>query len=158
VPYKDKAKERERSRKKYRENRESHRATCQRWLDANRDRWREYQRDYRNANREELCAYQREWNQRRKRAVVAAYGGACACCGESNIAFLTVDHIDGYKKGSGEPRAGNKLYGWLAKQDFPNGFQILCWNCNAAKGMFGACPHTVEKIAPAVTEVLTRKK
>jgi ssDNA-binding Zn-finger/Zn-ribbon topoisomerase 1 len=30
-----------------------------------------------------------------KSAVMKEYGGKCICCGESNIVFLTIDHIDG---------------------------------------------------------------
>ena len=27
------------------------------------------------------------------------------------------------------------------KNNFPKGFQILCHNCNIAKGHYGKCPH-----------------
>ncbi len=33
---------------------------------------------------------------------------------------------------------------WLITNNFPKGFQILCWNCNYAKGVFGECPHKIK--------------
>ena len=33
------------------------------------------------------------------------------------------------------------IYRWLIKHKFPPGIQVLCHNCNLAKGYYGACPH-----------------
>ena len=33
------------------------------------------------------------------------------------------------------------IYRWLIKHKFPSGIQILCHNCNLAKGYYGSCPH-----------------
>ena len=30
------------------------------------------------------------------------------------------------------------------KNNYPEGFQVLCSNCNFAKGKYGSCPHTWE--------------
>ena len=41
-------------------------------------------------------------------------------------------------------RKGAPLNQWLITNNFPNGFQILCWNCNFAKGSPAVsfkCPH-----------------
>ena len=67
----------------------------------------------------------------------------CACCGENtSIKFLTVDHIDGRKTmGHIKSLSGIKLCHWLLKNNFPDGIQILCWNCNSTKGLYGKCPH-----------------
>ncbi len=73
----------------------------------------------------------------------------CACCGEPELAFLTLDHINndgaehrrqlfGKKSRSYSTRA---LYSVLAKQGYPVGLQVLCWNCNCAKDILGYCPH-----------------
>lgn len=82
-----------------------------------------------------------------------AYGGPfCACCSEAQIEFLTFDHINGggsehrrqIAKDSGwkDPRSV-RLADWLKKSGFPPGFQVLCFNCNFAKGHSkdGLCPH-----------------
>jgi hypothetical protein len=78
-----------------------------------------------------------------KLKVFTAYGGsACKCCGETEFAFLTLDHIndDGaiHRRFVGGSRS---VYLWVKKHGFPPGFQVLCWNCNAAKSTLGKCPH-----------------
>jgi len=86
--------------------------------------------------------------EKTKREVLGHYSGQlfkCACCGEPEIDFLTVDHISGNAKQQkdwhGTPRSGNALYLWLVRNRFPTGFQVLCMNCNCAKGRHGVCPH-----------------
>jgi hypothetical protein len=86
---------------------------------------------------------QRARDERRtyKEAVFDYYGRVCACCGESNEIFLTVDHVNG--DGASHRRAlGNRmtLYRWLCKNRMPEGFQTLCRNCNFAKGQLSHCP------------------
>lgn len=67
----------------------------------------------------------------------------CACCGETENCFLTLDHMHGggtmerKKIGAG----GHHLYRVIRKQGYPSGFQILCFNCNVGKFRFGICPH-----------------
>lgn len=82
--------------------------------------------------------------QRIRDAVLSAYGGACACCGESERKFLTLDHVDG--DGAHHRRAvgvmtGIETWAWAMDNGFPNSLQLLCWNCNSAKGAYGTCPH-----------------
>ena len=71
----------------------------------------------------------------------------CNCCGERNIAFLTIDHInnDGAKHREEIGRSSDKLYRWAVKNNFPPVLQVLCWNCNSSLGLFGYCPHQVNK-------------
>ncbi len=69
----------------------------------------------------------------------------CVCCGESEIKFLCIDHINGggnkhRREIFGTSRSGN-LSIWLFNNKFPEGYQILCHNCNMAKGAYGECPH-----------------
>ncbi len=86
---------------------------------------------------------------RLKEAAFAAYGGyKCACCGETEKAFLTIDHMknDGssHRKSLGsKTAAGVHTYRWLVRHNFPEGFQVLCMNCNWGKRMNGTCPHQV---------------
>jgi hypothetical protein len=82
---------------------------------------------------------------------LGAYGGACACCGETEEAFLQIDHIDGGgnqhrqairpSSDTGRAGAGVYMYRWLKDRGYPTGFQILCANCNMAKERPGGCPH-----------------
>jgi hypothetical protein len=36
---------------------------------------------------------------------------------------------------------GSTFYRWLAKNDFPDGYRVACFNCNSAIGAYGYCPH-----------------
>lgn len=79
-----------------------------------------------------------------KTEVFAYYGNKCACCGETEPSFLTIDHVDnnGAKmRKKGVYRCGYSIYSWLRRNNYPEGFQLLCMNCNFAKGHFGFCPH-----------------
>ena len=78
---------------------------------------------------------------------IQAYGGyRCACCGETEPLFLTLDHInnDGnaFRKASGFLHHGSKFYKWLKDHHYPSGYQVLCSNCNHGKHRnHGVCPH-----------------
>lgn len=71
---------------------------------------------------------------------------SCACCGESQYEFLAIDHING--GGNAHRREHNigNISIWLHANNWPEGFQVLCHNCNMAKGLYGACPHTKESL------------
>lgn len=88
-------------------------------------------------------------NAKTRREVYAAYGGKCACCGEATEAFLSIDHVnnDGAKmRRAGIHRAGAQFYQWLRLQGFPEGFQLLCMNCNVGKHRNGGvCPHQISQ-------------
>ncbi len=87
-----------------------------------------------------------------KMRIVAAYGGACECCNETNIAFLSIDHInrDGaaHRKQLGFSTA-YYLYRFLVLNGFPrDNYRLFCFNCN--NGSFwneGICPHQNERRA-----------
>ena len=79
----------------------------------------------------------------------------CNCCGENTyIEFLALDHIKGRKQMDLEPElvklgyssklVSSQLIAWIIKNNFPEGFQILCHNCNNAKGFYGKCPHEMK--------------
>lgn len=96
----------------------------------------------------------REAHLRKKRRVFDAYGGCkCACCGETHMEFLSIDHIDGKgaehrRTGLGPITNGAGLYSWLIKNNFPAGLRVLCMNCNFSIGHSGYCPHG--NLKPAV--------
>jgi hypothetical protein len=84
----------------------------------------------------------------RRQKVLDAYGRECKCCRETIEVFLTIDHIDNngaeHRRdiGNGSKSLGSSaFYRWLIKNNFPEGFQTLCWNCNRAKHLLGICPH-----------------
>lgn len=59
----------------------------------------------------------------------------CKRCGFYDIRALTIDHINGegfkHKKELGS--AGNTMYRWIKKHNYPPGFQVLCMNCQFIK-------------------------
>lgn len=68
------------------------------------------------------------------------YGRVCRCCGETEEAFLALDHIN--NDGGARRKERRVLIGLWAKQnDYPPTLQVLCHNCNSAKGFYGQCPH-----------------
>jgi hypothetical protein len=79
-----------------------------------------------------------------KEVVYNHYGNKCACCGETTEEFLTIDHInnDGAKQRKVIGRKMQNMYLWIIGNDFPDEFQILCWNCNCGRHKNnGVCPH-----------------
>jgi hypothetical protein len=70
----------------------------------------------------------------------------CRCCGENEIAFLSIDHISGNGRKHRKNIKSHDIYRWLKSNNFPNGYQILCMNCNFAKGRNNKiCPHKKSK-------------
>lgn len=80
-----------------------------------------------------------------------AFGWKCYCCGEEHPQFLTLEHVNGGRHFYGRrygrdenSRQSNtyveirraKREGW----DRTN-WELLCMNCNHAKGHYGQCPH-----------------
>lgn len=94
-------------------------------------------------NRVTILARAKERYAAAKDAAIRAYGGyRCACCSVTVPEFLAIDHING---GGNRQRkvhgSGMQFYLWLKRNDYPEGFRILCHNCNYALGQFGYCPH-----------------
>ena len=72
----------------------------------------------------------------------------CQCCGEKEIDMLTLDHInnDGARHRKFNPKTGKNLVGYVLRNNFPDGYQVLCMNCNFSKGKprnKGRCIHKI---------------
>lgn len=118
-------------------------------------------RAYYWAHHEERLRYAREENPAHKNdrlrksraklrdAIYEHYGNVCACCGETNPLFLSIDHVNGGGRGHRKslgPKAGTHamLYD-IKKRGFPPDFQLLCFNCNCGRARNGGiCPHKEE--------------
>lgn len=118
------------AQERYQEQRDSILKTSKAWKTANAAKYRSQQRAYRNQQREEIAQQ------------VFSHYGPCSCCGEAEIKFLTVEHMNG--NGAQHRRMIGKtdMWLWLYHNGFPKGYTLLCFNCNA--GAFrngGICPH-----------------
>jgi hypothetical protein len=139
------------------------------------DCYKIYLRNYASANRDKLNADKRsdyhrkvkedpvwkeserlrqlEFYHRLRREVFEAYGGMkCACCGETEETFLTLDHInnDGAEHRRSLSKTGRKVtsgvWHWIKRNNFPPGFQVLCMNCNFSKFRNnGVCAHKLSQ-------------
>jgi hypothetical protein len=117
---------------------------------------RAWEKQDREKNGEKKRRYFNLWSLKLKTEVMNAYGGKCACCGETELLFLSIDHInnDGAeKRKNGEP-TGATLYAKLKRLEYPREeYQVLCMNCNFAKGMYGFCPHQIQDKVDVVEEI-----
>lgn len=117
------------------------------YYQKNRDRIADYYKSYMPKyyilNRDKNRKIQRDL----KIGVLSRYSGesevpVCVCCGESNIEFLTIDHIDGSGgKHRKEDKTATNIYRWLIRHNYPEGYRTLCMNCNWSLGKNGYCPH-----------------
>lgn len=121
---------------------------------ANPERQRQYEREYRERHpdkiqetnrrgRERLGPeYWRQWQQARKAQLIAAYGGKCACCGETEPAFLSLDHINGGGRQERKALGNSGLFKKLRDAGWPkDGYRLLCMNCQFGFMHGRTCPH-----------------
>lgn len=107
----------------------------------------EYAKKWRAEHIEHRKAYAKRVGFEKKQIVLSHYSNGalkCAClnCNEQHIEFLTLDHInnDGYKESVSHRKT---LYFYLFKMGLPEGYQVLCYNCNNTKAHYGSCPHNL---------------
>jgi len=102
-------------------------------------RWRAENPNYHSEWRRQHPAYHRDYNRDLKLEVLNAYGGAiCVECGETDLAALSLDHVD--RDGAahrirlfGNRRAGGgAFYVRLRKLHYPQipRLRVLCLSCN----------------------------
>jgi hypothetical protein len=106
---------------------------------ANIEKAREASRQSYTKSKDQKRESQRVLRKKYKDTFLEMYGGCCACCGETIYDFLTIEHKQGQEKAS--RRTGLVAYRDAVKEYRPDLFEILCWNCNCAKGHLGYCPH-----------------
>lgn len=117
------------------------------WQRKNRVKVRAYYKKYYDANSEEVIRRNiiknKSYYHKLRVKSLEFYGGKCVCCGEDKIEFLGIDHISGGGNTHRKElkKQGLNIYEFLRKNKYPKGFQVLCHNCNLAKGFYGKCPH-----------------
>ena len=147
------------SKRYYQKNRGKIYAYSQAWKKRNPEREKRTRRKLYLKHREKRRAYGKYWNakncdrlrqknkeygQKARDQAFQAYGGPiCKCCGEVEVRFLSLDHVnnDGAEHRRKDYSSGKGLHYWVRKMGYPSGFQVLCMQCNFAKGKYGICPH-----------------
>ena len=121
---------------KYRENHKEEIKTCQKRYNENHQKERE---EYYNKNREKILNQNKEYNKQIKIQALNILGSCnCIICGNINLNYLTVDHID--KTGSLDRKNiinGKNFYSFLSNGLYPaeklSNLRILCYNCNCGR-------------------------
>lgn len=127
-----KEKSHEYSKEYYRTHLSEHLERCRKYYTSHKEERREYHRNYRKKARMEVLQYYS------KEGIPQ-----CECCGEKQIEFLAIDHIEG-KGNKHRKKIHNHIELFLKRKRFPSGYRILCHNCNLSLGFYGYCPHNVK--------------
>lgn len=119
--------------------------------DRNPDQFRKKARESYAKNRVARLAQKKSRREEIKKALIYRYSNGtnkCACCGESEYTFLSLDHIsnDGAKHrrefGGRSNYDGDDYYKALLEGEYDINIQVLCMNCNWGKHRNnGVCPH-----------------
>lgn len=117
---------------------------------AHKEHIKEQYKEYCFSHREQINTTKRNWFHKHPEIRLSAtkkymekikmfclihYSGdppKCISCGIEDIDVLTMDHING---GGTKHRKqfGSHIYNWLKKNNYPEGFQVMCFNCNWKK-------------------------
>jgi hypothetical protein len=113
------------------------------WDKKNKDYIKNYSRErYKSTyvfKKDKILIYARNKNYNNRLEVIYWYSDGlmkCNVCGETNYEFLAIDHInnDGYKHRRDElKKYSNNIINYCIINKFPEGYQILCHNCNQIK-------------------------
>lgn len=107
------------------------------WRKENKEKTNNYNKKYRKESPEKRRQYDYDAGRKLKLGVFIHYGEGKICCKNCGITdpdLLTIDHIN--DNGAEERKTkglGKNFYQWLKNNNFPPGYQILCWNCNHKK-------------------------
>jgi hypothetical protein len=110
------------------------------WRKNNPVRYKELDQKQKDKNRDKNIQSRRNL----RIDVLKHYSGhtpCCGCCGENELIFLVMDHVNGGGNAHTKEHGIIVLYWWLKKNNYPEGFQVLCHNCNFAKHILGICLH-----------------
>jgi len=84
---------------------------------------------------------------KKKQAYEKLGGFVCACCQETEEAFLSIDHVnnDGAEKRRNGEGQSTQLFNAIIKATDTSSWQVLCMNCQMGKRIHGTCPHQSRK-------------
>lgn len=128
--------------------RKNSREYARQWRKDNAKRVKEYRKELYSKHHEKWSANNKRKYVERRKLVIEKYGNKCNCCGEKNIYFLTLDHVNNDGFVHRKKYRGN-MFDWARINNYPTSLQILCFNCNSARQWYGGiekiCPHKFPK-------------
>lgn len=108
-------------------------------------------RRYRDEKRKDPKFRERESEQTRaayvrlRTRLFEMYGSVCQCCGETERAFMELDHVNG---GGGKHLTETSpvtVYRQILRAGYSAEYQLLCANCNRGRQRAGGiCPHQMK--------------
>ena len=115
------------------------------YYQEHKERLKDQQRQYywEHGGKEQHRLNQHRLYTRIKDEVLEHYSNSssphCALCGVVDLDILCIDHINGggnqHRRTLGYMGRGVHFYKWLKKQSFPEGYRVLCFNCNQKEAM-----------------------
>ena len=108
--------------------------TTKKWYEAHKEEHKKNVRRWYEENREHKIQMGQDRALEKKLVVLDYYSNGelkCAHCGIDDLDVLTLDHIHG--GGTQHRKLNPHSYRWAINNDFPEGFQVLCFNCNWKK-------------------------
>lgn len=123
----------------YMRNREKIREQQKEYYEKNKEKIRGMQQEYYQKNKKNIYERNREYSlhlqQKRRMKCLSHYSNGkikCAICGIEDIDVLVIDHIEGGGSRHARERGTYRshLYQFLIKNNFPDGYRVLCHNCN----------------------------
>ncbi|WP_157368697.1 hypothetical protein [Zavarzinella formosa] len=110
---------------------DGHRSICKECRKTNHKNLMVENSEYRKAHLKRQSRY----TEKNKEIVMSNYSNGAMCCshcGYDNMLALSIDHVNG--GGCKHRQEINKnFYSWLRKNGFPEGYQVLCMNCQFVK-------------------------
>jgi predicted restriction endonuclease len=76
-----------------------------------------------------------------RKSIIEGYGGKCNCCGETQLEFLAIDHVNGGGRKERKTKSIHQIMVDIVRRNFPDDYRVLCHNCNQSLGWYGYCPH-----------------
>jgi 5-methylcytosine-specific restriction endonuclease McrA len=135
--YSEATKEQARIRAKawYYANKERYQVRYKEWYEENKKQHNASSKAYYEANKERVSTKQKPRLLKDRLDAITHYGGKCAYCGEDRFEFLAFDHINDDGASHRKVIGKRNIAPWLKHNNYPEGFQILCHNCNLAKNI-----------------------
>ena len=121
----------------YQEHKERYAQNAKRWFNEHPERTKEIRKQHNIRHKEQQLKWARAKRAKQRYECLLHYSEGslqCGRCGIADIDVLCLDHIN--NDGGLEKKCwgnGNAFYTNIYRLGFPEGYQVLCWNCNHKK-------------------------